>query len=374
MAAKSFDVIVIGVGVVGAAAAYHLAQRGQRVLALEQFELDHQMGSSYGESRIIRYAYKDAVYVDMAKEVFPMWHTLEQQIGKRLLTPSGGLDFGPADYWSLLDTRDNLAAAGIVHEWMTPAEVAQRFPQFHLDEGMMGLYQPDAASMNASACVRALVEIAQQHGAILKTQSPVTKIEPLAASVRVYTAEGEYSAGQVVITAGAWAGKLLQSLDLNLPLTPTRQEQVFFEPADRHAFAAGTFPVFIYHNEPWYYGLPDMGKGLKVAIHNLTVPTDPDNTTRAKDEAIIETVRAWTKHFIPAAGNSPICETRVCLYTMTPDEHFLIDKHPAYPNVVIGSPCSGHGFKFGILTGRIVADLAQGQALAHDMFSVRRFL
>jgi monomeric sarcosine oxidase len=373
MEAKTFDVIVIGMGVVGAGAAYHLAKRGVSVLALEQFELDHQMGSSYGESRIIRYAYKESVYVDMAKEAFPMWHALEQETGKHLLTQSGGLDFGPADYWSLLDTRNNLAAANIAHEWLSPAEVSKRFPQFHLDDHMMAIYQPDAATMNASLCVRTLVESAQKNGVVLKTQCPVTKIEPLTDSVRVHTPQGIFSAGKVIISAGAWAGKLLDKLDLHLPLTPTRQEQCFFRPTDRQMFTAGTFPVFIYHNEPWYYGLPDMGTGFKVAIHNLTVPTDPDHTSREKDEAIIEEVRAWVKHFLPA-GDSPIRETRVCLYTMTPDEHFIIDTHPAYSNVIIGSPCSGHGFKFGIVTGQMLADLAQGQPPTQETFSVRRFL
>jgi monomeric sarcosine oxidase len=373
MEAKTFDVIVIGMGVAGAGAAYHLAKRSVRVLALEQFELDHQLGSSYGESRIIRYAYKESVYVDMAKEVFPMWHTLEQESGQKLLTRSGGLDFGPSDYGSLIDTRDNLAAGGIAYDWLTPAEVSKRFPQFHLDDNMMAIYQPDAATMNASLCVRALAEIAQKNGLVLKSQCPVTKIEPLADSVNVHTPQGIFSAGKVIISAGAWAGKLLDTLDLHLPLTPTRQEQCFFEPTNRAQFAAGTFPVFIYHNEPWYYGLPDMGTGLKVAVHNLTIPTDPDNTSREKDEAIIEEVKKWVQHFIPTA-DSPIRETRVCLYTMTPDEHFLIDTHPAHANIVIASPCSGHGFKFGILTGRMAADLAQGQTLPHNMFSVRRFL
>ncbi|HYE34126.1 N-methyl-L-tryptophan oxidase [Methylocaldum sp.] len=373
MATKTYDVIVIGAGVVGAAAAYHLAQRGQRILALEQFELDHPMGSSYGESRIIRYAYKDSIYVDMAKEAFPMWRDLEQHSGKRLLTPSGGFDFGPADSPSLLATRDHLAAAGIAYEWLTATEAARRFPQFRLNQDMAAIYQPDAAILNASACVRTLAEMAQNYGAVLKTKCPVTKIEPLSDSVRVQTPKAGFSARRVVISAGAWAGKLLQALDLNLPLTPTRQEQMFFEPARRAMFLPGTFPVFIHHQDPWIYGLPDMGTGLKVAIHNLSHATDPDDTRHARDEASVATVREWVKRFLPW-GDGPIRERRECLYTMTPDEHFIIDTHPAYPNVVIGSPCSGHGFKFGILTGRLLADLAQGRAPTQERFKVRRLL
>ncbi|MVF21601.1 N-methyl-L-tryptophan oxidase [Methylocaldum sp. BRCS4] len=370
---KPYDTIVIGIGAVGAAAAYHLARRGQRVLALEQFDLDHSMGSSHGESRIIRYAYKDSIYVDMAKQAFPMWRDLEQRSGKRLLTPSGGLDFGPADSPSLLATRDCLDAAGIAYEWLSATETARRFPQFRLDRDMAAILQPDAAILNASACVRTLAEMAEISGAMLKTKCPATKIEPSSDSVYVETPEGGFSAGKVVVSAGPWAGKLLHTLDLNLPLTVTRQEQVFFEPARRTAFLPGTFPVFIHHREPWIYGLPDTGTGLKIAVHNLSHAIDPDDVRPAQDNTSVDTVRAWVKRFLPW-GDGPIREKRECLYTMTPDEHFIIDTHPGYSNVVIGSPCSGHGFKFAILTGFLLADLAQGRAPMQERFTVRRFL
>jgi monomeric sarcosine oxidase len=373
MATETFDVIVIGVGVVGAAAAYHLAKRGLRVLALEQFELDHQNGSSYGESRIIRYAYKDKLYLDMAKTVYPMWRELEHESGHPLITLAGGFDFGPADYPSLIETRANLEAAGIPYEWLTPEAAAQRFPQFRLDDNMAAIYQQDAAVMNASACVLALVDRAQAHGALFKSQNTVTKIEPLTDAVRVQTPTETYNAGRAVLTAGAWTGKLLAALDLNLPLVPTRQEQLFFEPKNRALFAPGAFPVFIHHNAPWFYGLPDMGTGPKVAIHSLTNATDPDRMSRARDEVHFQQVLAWVKRFF-RAGAGEVRETRVCLYTVTPDEHFIIDTHPTYPNIIIGSPCSGHGFKFGILTGRMLADLTQGQGTTHAMFSVRRFI
>src|SRR5579859_3517246 len=196
-----FDVIVLGLGVMGSAAAYHLARDGRRVLAIEQFELDHRLGSSYGESRIIRYAYDHPAYVELAGAAFPMWRELEDQSGERLLFRTGGIDFGPADEPSLLTTRDNLAAAGIFHEWLGPDEAMQRFPQFHFDEAAAVLYQPDAGYLAASACVKTQAKMARSYGATLLTQMPVVRVEALPDSVVVHTANDTYEAELLVVAA-----------------------------------------------------------------------------------------------------------------------------------------------------------------------------
>src|SRR5689334_20670732 len=172
-----FDVIVLGMGVMGSAAAYHLARDGKRVLALEQFELDHRLGSSYGESRIIRYSYDYPIYVEMAKATFPMWRELEAESGRQLMVQTGGLDFGDPDFPSFAATRRNLIAAGIPYEWMTPAETMKRFPLFRLDDNMMGGYQPDAAYLAASLCVITQAERAAALGATLLTQTRVEQVE-----------------------------------------------------------------------------------------------------------------------------------------------------------------------------------------------------
>lgn len=179
-----------------------------------------------------------------------------------------------------------------------------------------------------------------------------------------------------MITAGPWAQKILSSLDLKLPLQPTREEIVFFNPANGDQFKPENFPVFLYHDDEYFYGLPNVdGNGLKAAVHMRNENTDPDNTRRTPDDDYIEKVRAWLQHYVPQAVG-PVNEARICLYTMTPDHHFVIDRHPSYPHIVFAGGFSGHGFKFGTLIGRILADLAQKQQPSVDlsMFNVKRFL
>jgi monomeric sarcosine oxidase len=372
---RSYDVIVIGLGVMGSAAAYHLAKAEQRVLALEQFELDHRMGSSHGESRIIRYAYTHPLYVQMARESFALWRALEQASGKRLMVRVGGFDFGQPDALTLQQTRQTLEAADIPFEWLDAQEAMRRFPQFSLAPSMFALYQHDAAYLSASACVLAQAELAHVLGAQLLAETPVRRIEPLRDSVRVHTADRVYEAGKLILTGGAWMGKLLSALDLHLPLQPTREQIVFFEPCDQALYLPDRCPVFIFHSPTWFYGLPNVdGSGVKIGIHGNNDPCDPDQVDRTPDAAYVERVQAWTRQYAPLAAGA-VREARVCLYTMTPDEHFILDAHPAYPHIVFGAGFSGHGFKFGNLIGKLLADMALGNPIAYDLsvFSMARF-
>ncbi|MFQ3535820.1 MAG: N-methyl-L-tryptophan oxidase [Aggregatilineales bacterium] len=372
---KPYDVIVVGLGVMGSAAAYHLAKAGQRVLALEQFELDHRMGSSHGESRIIRYAYAHPIYVQMAHEAFGLWRALEQASGKPLMVRTGGFDFGQPDAPTLRATRQTLEAASIPFEWLEAAQAAQRFPQFRLAAEMVALYQPDAAYLAASACVIAQARLAHTFGAELLFETPVRRIEPLNSSVRIHTVDRVYEAGKLILTGGAWMGKLLSALDLPLPLQPTREQIVFFEPRDQALFTPERCPVFIFHSPTWFYGLPNVdGSGVKVGIHCNNQPCDPDDVSREPDKAYIERISAWTRQYLPLAAGA-VKEARVCLYTMTPDEHFVIDRHPAHPQIVFGAGFSGHGFKFGNLIGKLLADMALDNPICYDLswFSTARF-
>jgi monomeric sarcosine oxidase len=368
---NQLDVIVIGVGVVGAAALYHLSKTGQRVLGMEQFELDHRLGSSYGESRIIRYAYQQPVYVEMAKLAFEMWGALEQEADQTLLLRTGGLDFGDTESPSLNITMQNLSQADVPFEVLTPDEVHVRFPQFQLSDNMLAVFQADAASLYASRCVMAMASLAQRNGAEIIQRTQVSRIEPLADSVRVHTSQGVYETGKVILSAGSWTNQLLEPLGFRLPLQPTREQLVFFDAPEMYT----QMPVFISHADELFYGLPSVdGTGLKVAVHGIHEPTDPDHVNRVGDAAYAEKVRDFVREYLPA-GAGDIREIRTCLYTMTPDEDFIYDTVPDYPRVIVGSACSGHGFKFGIVSGRLLADLATEQTPVFDVspFRASRF-
>ena len=375
-AQQTYDVIVLGLGVMGSATLYHLAQTGQRVLGLEQFEPDHEMGSSIDVSRIFRYAYDHPAYVTLARAAYPMWRALEEEAGVSLMHYTGQVDFGPQTSDTFQAFRDTLVATGIAHDWLTPAELAQRFPQFQLSEDMMAIYHAEAGYLAAATCVLTLIQQAQQHGADIQTGAHVQQIDIEGDSVVVRTADQTYSAARLVVTAGSWTGKVLGQLDLTLPLRPTRQQVIFFQTQDLSLFGPDRFPVYIAHGDPWYYGLPSVNNGgLKTAIHNLRDDVvDPDTMNRSVDPAHVEVVRGFLRRCLPLADSAP-ASTRTCLYTVTPDDHFILDHHPAYPQVVIGAGFSGHGFKFGILIGQILADLALKGATAHDiaLFRLQRF-
>jgi monomeric sarcosine oxidase len=371
----TYDVIVLGVGVMGSAAAYHLARAGQRVLALEQFEVDHTNGSSVDASRIFRHAYDHPAYVALARAAYPLWHALEAETGAHLMQYTGALDWGRPDGKTMSAFKETLEDTGVEHEWLTPAETAKRFPQFRLDDDMMGIYHADAGYLVASRCVMMLAQEAQKHGAVIQTNARVQEVIAHPDSVTVRTASESYSAARLIITAGSWSSQILSQLGLNLPLTPTRQQVIYFETQDPALFEPEQFPVFIAHGEPWYYGLPSVeGSGMKAAIHNLTEATDPDTMDRTVSREAIEHAREFLRHYIPLADSEPRW-TRTCLYTMTPDEHFIIDRHPAHSHIAIGAGFSGHGFKFGILNGQILMDLVLHGSTPHDisLFKITRF-
>ena len=379
---RHYDAIVIGLGVMGSSAAWHLARSGQRVLALEQFELDHQNGSSYGSSRIIRYAYDHPAYIPLAHSSYALWRELEEESGEQLLRIVGGLDFGAAEEETLIATRDTLAEAGMSYDWMTPDEVSARFPQFRLDEHMMGLYQPDGGALHASRCVVAAARTALKHGATLQTGARVTAIEVHNDSVTVRTADESFSAARLVVSAGAWSGPLLRTIGLELPLVPTREQLFFFDTRDPEAFLPGRMPYFREHGSRHelnsllhFYGIPNIdGCGFKASIHTNGEPTDPDNTLRSVDDSVCETLRAFFRRHLPLA-DSPLKTGRVCLYTMTPDEHYILDRHPQHAQVAIGAGFSGHGFKFGVGIGKILADLvSEGETdVDISLFELSRF-
>lgn len=368
------DVIVVGGGVMGCAAAYHLAKDGQRVLLLEQFAIGHPYGSSHGPSRIIRLAYEGADYVHLARTSYALWRELETESGESLLCKVGGLDFGPPGAVMLSGIRATYEAVGVPFETLDRDEIVRRFPQFHLPEDIVGYYQPDYGLLDANRCVATLAAQARRHGAIMHEREAVRIIRPTPSGVEVRTDHSTYTADRLILSAGSWMRPLARQLDLALPLTVTKELQAYYQPREPAAFRPDRFPIFI-HRFP---GTTTLGGGFPIFNHAgvklildrtgpVIEPGDPDRTV---DQSRLDRLRAYVAKLLPTLGDT-IIATDTCRYTMTPDEHFLLDRHPAHPQIVLASPCSGHGFKFGVTIGRILADLAVRGATEHNIARFR---
>lgn len=375
---KSYDVIVIGAGAMGSAAAYYAAKDGHSVLLLEQFDLTHERGSSNDHSRIIRYAYDYPQYVQLMRSAYQLWHDLEQASGEQLYVRTGGIDIAHPHQPSFDATKRCLEQANIPFELLDAAAAQQRFPMFRFDLDMQVLYQPDSGILLAAKCVQTHLRLAAECGAVIKANTPVTQITANQDSVTV-VADETYSAGRLILAGGAWMNELLRMLDMELPLEPMGVQLVYFSPTDMSRFSAENMPIFITHlrgnKSDWVYGIPNVNNsGLKVAFHTGQRTQRVSEIDYTPKEDVIERLRAFMRRYLPE-GDAPVKSTRICLYTMTPDEHFIIDKHPAYPQVVIASPCSGHGFKFSTLIGRMLADLATTGSTPYDtsLFKLDRF-
>lgn len=377
-----YDVIIVGAGVMGCASAYQLARRGQKVLLIEQFALGHERGSSHGHSRIIRRSYETPGYVRLMDAAYGAWRELEADADQRLIVTTGGLDLGHPERSDVLSCCESMRAEGVPFELMDAATVRQRFSQFVVSDSYVGVYQEDAGILPASQCVAVLAQQAVSYGAEIVAGQAVERVAPDGAGVIVSAGANTYRAQRAIITAGSYVSPLLTQLDLDLPLEITREQVMFFRPQQPAAFAVGKFPIFIQYGErsannstPSFYGFPLFGEdGVKVAEHHAGRVIDPFTDDGAVDQQAIKRAHAFLGDSIPlAAGELMLAQT--CRYTNTPDTHFIVDRHPHYPQIVIGSPCSGHGFKFGALMGSILADLAiQGETI-HDInpFTLDRF-
>lgn len=380
---STFDVIVLGAGAMGSAAAYYLARAGQRVLLLEQFEIDHQHGSSWGYTRIIRYTYDHPAYIELARATYPLWRAVEDESGEQLVIRTGGIDFGRTDDPTLQATIENARRFALPHELLNAQEAMQRFPQFRFSEDMQVLYQPDSGIVTPSRSVRTHAMLARRHGADTHENEPVERIEIETDSVRITTAQARYSAARLIITAGAWTGRLLTSLGMDLPLQPLACQEAQFHPPAEQAdlYSPERMPVYIYHHEFAHgggmYGLPNYGGyGVKSAFHGGKEYAHPSEIDYTPSSDEVERIRATISAVLPFLRRAPLALTRICLYTMTPDHHFIIDRHPQHTHVVIGAGFSGHGFKFSTGIGQILSDLAiQGSTTySIDLFSLQRLM
>jgi sarcosine oxidase len=362
MSDHTADVIIIGGGVMGCAAAWQLAKEGRRTLLLEQFNLGHTFGSSHGPSRIIRLAYDSADYVRLAQASYVLWRELEAEANESLLFKVGGLDLGQPDALMLDGIRATYQALGIPFEALARDEVVRRYPQFNLPEDTVGLYQADYALLAADKCVATLAAQAGRLGATIHENESARSIRAVDDEIEVQTERGTYRAGRLILAAGSWMRPLLGSLDLNVPLVVKKEQLAFFQPHVPAQFLPGRFPLFI-HRQPGTTilgsGFPIFGQpaGVKVMFDRIAPEIAAGNTDRTVDGPMLERLRRYAKEILPGLTGE-IVHAVVCPYTMTPDEDFIIDHHPAHPQVVIASPCSGHGFKFAPVIGRILADLA----------------
>lgn len=370
MARASYDVIVLGLGAMGSAAAYHLASRGVRVLGIEQFTSPHDKGSSHGSSRIIRQAYHESPdYIPLVLRAYELWRKLEADAGTPLLHITGGLTLGAADGQMVPRT---IAAA---REHSTPfqildgAEIRQRFPAITPLESDVGVLEPNAGYLIPEACIRAHLRMAAETGAQIHFEERVLAWSAAADRVEVRTDKGVYEAGHLVITAGPWANQALADL---FPLRVTRQVMAWIAPVGGVApFVPERFPVFLMEHSdgPAGYGFPAIDGptgGMKVAIHGSDDVCTPETVDRAIHPEDLERIRSKLAVRIPALRGE-VLRAQTCLYTTTPDEHFVIGPHPRLKNCTVACGFSGHGFKFASVVGEVLADLATAGATAHPI-------
>ena len=377
---KNFDVIIIGAGGVGSAAAYYLAKAKQRVLLLEQFNINHQKGSSYGYSRVIRYAYDNPIYVNLMRSAYPLWFALEKEAKETLYIKTGELDFGNMNAPSLQQVADSMEREKIDYENLNAAKINQRFPQFNIPETMEGIYQEDTGILKASACILTHLKLAKNYGAIIQENSPVIRINSNQEIVTLKTHQETYTSQSLIIAAGSWTKQILIPLGLNLPLTIMPCQLAFFKVQNTQKFMPGEFPIFLAHLVGEYgqfpYGLPACGhQGLKLStFYGWDTVESINEVNYTPSLAWIETLRTFLKQYLPTA-NGELIETRRCLYTMTPDKHFIIDYHPNYNNILIAAGFSGHGFKFTNLVGKILTELITERKTQYNLslFKLTRF-
>jgi sarcosine oxidase len=371
-----FDAIVLGVGGMGSATVYHLARRGKRVLGLERYDIPNAMGSSHGVTRIIRLAYYEhPAYVPLLRRAYELWRELERGFGEQLLYITGSVDAGPSGGQCFEGSRRSCELHALPHEILSGTEVNRRFPGYNLPAELMAVLQPEGGFLLSERCIVAHVVAAQALGAEIHARERVLGWEARGDGVRVETDRGAYEAERLVVAAGAWAGTLVP--ELHALAEPERQVLAWLQPSEPELFAPERFPVFnLQVDEGRYYGLPVFSvPGLKLGRYHHFEETGPadaiERECHPRDEALLRELAA--KYF--PGGNGPTMALKACMFTNSPDEHFILDLHPLYPQVALAAGFSGHGYKFCSVVGEIMADLAESGQTRHDisLFRLLRF-
>jgi sarcosine oxidase len=362
----TYDLVVVGLGALGSSTAWHAARRGLSVLGLEQFELGHDRGASHDTSRILRHSYHTPEYVDLTFAAYDDWAVLERETGETFVTVTGGVDlFPPGAAIPMDDYTLSMGARGVPFEVLDRDEVLARWPQLRLPEGTTALFQERTAIVPAARGTAAMQRRAVAHGAVLRDRTPVRAIRPTSDGVEVVTDDEVVSAARVVVTADAWTAGLVEPLGVRLPLTVTEEQVTYYSPADPEQFRPGRFPVWIWMDEPSYYGFPTYGEDTVKAAQDCGGPeVTGDARSGEVDPEMLERLSSFMAATFPGSG--PAVRSKRCLYTLTHDRDFVVSAVPGHEQVVVGLG-SAHGFKFAATFGRMLTDLAVDGDTAADV-------
>jgi len=359
MAMNSYDCVVIGTGGVGSAALYYLAERGTRVLGLDRFPPGHDRGSSHGDTRIIRLAYfEHPDYVPLLRRAYTLWADLENACGQQLYREVGLVEIGPPDGEVVPGVLRSAQEHSLQVQSLSPGEFARRFPGFQLPETMRAVFEQKAGYLAVETCVRSDTSAAQKRGATLHSDETVLTWKPEGNGVVVATDKGHYTAARLIITPGAWAPRFLADVGLRFEI---RRKSLFWYDAPSVYHADQRCPAFLYETPTGaFYGFPQSDEwGLKVAEHSggqvIDEPLNVDRSINPHDRRQVEDFLA---QYLPGVSRT-LRKHVVCMYTMSADSHFVVDRHPQYPQVAFVAGLSGHGFKFASVLGEILADLAR---------------
>lgn len=374
---ERYDAIVLGIGGIGSAALYHAAKHGARVLGVDRFRPPHDRGSTHGQTRVIRQAYfEHPAYVPLLRESYSLWHDLEIYAGKKLFHQVGLVEIGPSHGTVVPGVLRAAEEHSLEIEWLLPQQIMERWPGLRATEGQVGVFEKAAGYLMVEDCVAAHLNAAEAAGAEILIDTEVASWRAAGKDIVVRTTFGvELAASRLIITAGPWAGRMLA--DLGVPLTVLRKPMFWFETPGQDYNVDRGMPVYLFElNDGVFYGFPRLDvRGVKVAEHSGgRLLHDPLAIDRSVDPTEQRRLEKFVSAHLPGV-KSHVTNHATCLYTMSPDEHFIVDHHPTLPQVVFAAGLSGHGFKFAPALGRALAEMALAgrTKLPLDFLSLDRF-
>ena len=372
-----FDIAIVGLGIMGASTAHALARRGARVVAFDRLTPPHTLGSSHGHTRIIREAYYEhPLYVPLVRRAYELWNELEQEGGARLFLRTGGLMAGPERGPLFRGALESARTHGVAHDVLDASEIESRFPAFRARPEWVGLLEHRAGILFPERCIDAQIAAARRHGATLRFNEPVTRVT-VGRRIRIETNAAALEVDRLVVAAGPWLPGIQGMLGLSLPLEIERQLSHWFEPEEPDAsrYTAANCPIGLWEmpDGDVFATFPNSEHGMKCGMHHAGSPTSPEDVNRVVSQGENAVARELLETVVPGAGGR-LLESRVCLYTNTPDRHFIID-WVEKGRVVLLSPCSGHGFKFASAIGEVASQLMLDGKTWLDLtpFSLARF-